>query len=622
LIESLAVRKLTTGVPGLDIITHGGIPEGRSVLITGRSGTGKTILALQMAAHLGRAGTKTILLAVEESPDDLLLTGDGLGMDLSGLVRSGALRVTDASRPMEGPMVVSGEYDISGLIHRVAAIVKQTGARAVVLDSATALFSPRPPPELLRNLFFQLVHSFRSLELTSVILAEAGEDYGQITNLGVEDYVCDMVVIIRNIVDGERRRRTLEINKYRRSAHHKGEYPCTITARGLTIFPLDARERPEDSEVRRYSSGLRGLDGMIGGGLVRDSITIVRGPTGSGKTLLAGLYARAGARAGERVVYYGFEEPRPILLRNFAQIGMPIDEFVRAGNLEVLCRYPEAIGLEDLLVSLRTGLEEFAPSLIVLDSISSIEHSSSEKGFRQFMIGLAALLREHGRSALLTQTVMGSDATAHTAPYLSTIADTILALEYAVTGDDLRRSLRVLKMRGSAHVTKPYHLAIEQGGLRVEPPAIRQRNREAGAMPLDGLRILLVEDFHDAREVVAATLRAAGAEVLEAGSAAEALAALQGPPPDVMLCDIGLPDENGYSLMLRIRALPGAAGRIPAAAFTAWNLPEDEAQSTAAGYQAHLHKPVLPDDLVAAVAQLAHKAHAGEAPGAPVDSRT
>src|SRR5262249_54506614 len=126
LIESLAVRKLTTGVPGLDIITHGGIPEGRSVLITGRSGTGKTILALQMAAHLGRAGTKTILLAVEESPDDLLLTGDGLGMDLSGLVRSGALRVTDASRPMEAPMVVSGESDISGLIHRVAAIAKQT----------------------------------------------------------------------------------------------------------------------------------------------------------------------------------------------------------------------------------------------------------------------------------------------------------------------------------------------------------------------------------------------------------------------------------------------------------------------------------------------------------------
>jgi len=615
--EATKIRKLPTGVPGLDIITHGGIPEGRSVLVTGRSGTGKTILALQIAANLSRQGVKTILLAVEESPDDLILTGDGLGMDLSGAIKEGSLRVSDASRPMEGPMVVSGEYDISGLIHRVRAIVKQTGARAVVLDSATALFSPRPPQELLRSLFFQLVHSFRSMELTSVVVAEASEDYGQLTTLGVEDYVCDMVIIQRNVVDGERRRRSLEVNKYRRSAHHKGEFPCTITSRGLTIFPLDARERPEDSEVRRYSSGLHGLDSMIGGGLVRDSIVIVRGPTGSGKTMLAGLYARAGAQRGEKVVYYGFEEPRPILLRNFAQIGMPMEEFVRNGTLQVLCRYPEAMGLEDLLVSLRTGLEESEPSLIVLDSISSIEHSSSEKGFRQFMIGLAALLREHGRSALLTQTVMGTEATTHTAPYLSTIADAILALDYKVDAEDLQRSLRVLKMRGSAHVTKPYHLAIEQGGLRVEPPAISRRFDEWGtsprkpwgaravASPLHGLVVLLVEDFTDARETTAAALVAGGADVVEAGSVQEALGVLDTRTPDVILCDIGLPEEDGYALIHRIRSRPGKAGQIPAAALTAWTEPEDRDRALASGFQIHLHKPIQPDALVEAVAHLA-----------------
>ena len=76
--EPNKIPKLPTGVPGLDIITHGGIPRGRSVLVTGRSGTGKTILALQIAANLSRQGIKTILLAVEESPDDLILTGDGL----------------------------------------------------------------------------------------------------------------------------------------------------------------------------------------------------------------------------------------------------------------------------------------------------------------------------------------------------------------------------------------------------------------------------------------------------------------------------------------------------------------------------------------------------------------
>jgi circadian clock protein KaiC len=474
----MTIKKLETDVPGLDVITHGGIPEGRSTLVVGRSGTGKTVLGLQTVAHLARTGTRAILLAVEESPEDLTTTGDALGFGLTELVKEGALRVSDATRPMDGPMVVSGEYDISGLVHRVEALVKEMGARAIVLDSATALFSPRPPQELVRSLFFQLVHAFRKQGLTSIILAESAGDYAQLTTLGVEDYVCDLVIILRNVVDGERRRRTIEVNKYRRSAHYKGEYPCTITANGLAVFPLDAKERPE-SVVERYSSGFPGLDTMIMGGMLRDSICIVRGPTGSGKTMLSGLYARAGALRGERVVYYGFEETKPILLRNFAAIGMPMDELEKAGDLRVICRYPEATSLEDLLVDLRLGMEQFGPSLVVLDSISSIEHASSEKGFRQFMIGVASILRQHGRSALLTQTVTSGEAAEHTAPYLSTIADAILTLDYSVRDYELKRTLRVIKMRGSAHETHPYRLAIGEGGLTVEkvPPPAEERRR-------------------------------------------------------------------------------------------------------------------------------------------------
>src|SRR6185369_11124774 len=150
--------------------------------------------------------------------------------------------------------------------------------------------------------------------LTSVILAEAPGDYGQLTTMGVEDYVCDLTLVLRNIVDGGRRRRSIEINKYRRSAHYKGEYPCTITSKGLAIFPM-AVGRAMPSTQDRYSSGAPGLDTMLAGGLFRDSIVIVRGPTGSGKTILAGLYAHAGASRGERVVYHGFEEPQPMLMR-------------------------------------------------------------------------------------------------------------------------------------------------------------------------------------------------------------------------------------------------------------------------------------------------------------------
>ena len=460
-----ALKKLETGVPGLDVLTLGGIPEGRSTLIAGKSGTGKTVVGLQIASNLARQGIPTIILAIEESAGDLQDSGDTLGLGISKLVRAGTLTFTDITRPADGPTLVSGEYDLFGLAHRLQALVQQTGARALILDSATALFSPRPPIETLRSQVFQLVHTFRQLGLTAVIMAEAEGDYGPLTTMGVEDYVCDLTIVFRNILDGPRRRRTVEINKYRRSAHYKGEYPCTITTRGIAVFPLDAKELHE-AQVERYSSGVEGLDSMTRGGWLRNSIIIVRGPTGSGKTMLAGLYARAGSARGERVVYYGFEETRPILLRNYREIGMDMEPFIRNGTLKVICRYPEATSLEDLLVDLRLGLEELKPSLIVLDSISSIEHASSEKGFRQFMIGVASILREHGRSAMITQTVATSEMAEHTAPYLSTIADAILTLDYSTEGYELDRRMRVIKMRGSDHEQHPYRLHIEPGGLR------------------------------------------------------------------------------------------------------------------------------------------------------------
>ena len=461
-----ALKKLATGVPGLDVLTLGGIPEGRSTLIAGRSGTGKTVVGLQIASNLARNGITTIVLAVEESPDDLIDSGDALSLGVSQLVKEKKLHFANVGRPMDGPTIVSGDYDLFGLIHRIEAMVKETGAKAIVLDSATALFSPRPAPEALRSHFFQLVHTFRTLGQTAVILAEAGADYGPLTTMGVEDYVCDLTLVMRNIVDGGRRRRSIEVNKYRRSAHYKGEYPCTVTNRGIAVFPLDAKEYPADPGVERYSSGVQGLDTLTHGGWLRNSIIIVRGPTGSGKTMLAGLYARAGAARGERVVYYGFEETRPILLRNYREIGMPMEEYIEAGHLKVICRYPEATSLEDLLVDLRVGLEELKPSLVVLDSISSIEHASSEKGFRQFMIGMAAILREHGRSAFITQTTQG-DTAQQTAPYLSTIADAILTLDYTLDSYEMNRSMRLIKLRGAGHETVPYRLDVEAGGLRV-----------------------------------------------------------------------------------------------------------------------------------------------------------
>ena len=462
------VVKVPTGIPGLDRITHGGLPKGRTTLITGKSGAAKSILALQLASSLARSGLKTVVFAIEEAPEDQITSGDSLGFGCSGLVERGTLRFSDLTRAPDATAIITGDYDVGGMIHRVEMAAKEFGAQAIVLDSATALFSPRPPEERLRSHFFQLVGSFRKHGLTAVVTAEALDDYGPRTTLGVEDYVCDAVLVLRNLIDDERRRRTLEVHMYRRSSHQKGEYPCTINNKGLMVFPFGVQGSYESTETSRFSSGFEGLDSMTSGGWLRDSITMARGPAGSGKTTLAGMYARAGALRGERVAYYGFEETRPMLLRNFASLGLPMDELVKKGLLFVDCRYPESTSPEDLLVEVRRSLEEFKPSLIVLDSISSIAHSTSARGFRQFMVGFSSLVRENSRSALLTQAVNDVKEDERTAPFLSTIADAIITLDYQRQGKHLERTISVTKMRGSAHSDDAFRLLIRPGGLGIE----------------------------------------------------------------------------------------------------------------------------------------------------------
>lgn len=460
------IPKLPTGVPGLDRITQGGLPEGRATLITGKSGSAKSVLALQIASNLARAGHQTLLFAVEEEPADLKDTGDSLGLGVSALVAAQKLAIVDLRRPREDT-VVTGEYDAHAFEHRIAAAASE-GVKCVVLDSATALFSPRPKDDHLRALFFAIIASLRAHGMTSIITAEAPDDYGPRTTLGVEDFVCDAVIVLRNLVDAERRRRTLEVHKYRRSAHQKGEYPFTITDAGVIVFPFTHPGGNAGTTTERFSSGFEDLDGIMSGGWLRDSITIVRGPAGSGKTMLSGMYARAGAARGERVAYYGFEETRPMLLRNFASVGLDIEPLVASGNLLLECRYPEATSPEDLLVELRRSLELYKPSLVVLDSISSVAHSTSTRGFRQFMVGFASLLREHERSALLTQAVTTQQEEDQAAPFLSTISDAIIDVDYKREGRALLRTISVRKMRGSPHSDDAFRLVIGQGGLHTE----------------------------------------------------------------------------------------------------------------------------------------------------------
>ena len=258
------VEKIHTLIEGFDDITHGGLPKGRTTLVSGTSGTGKTLYSLQFLyngiTHLKEPG---IFVTFEEAPNDIIRNAHIFGWDLQQLIDDGKLFILDASPDPEGQEVI-GNFDLSGLIERLQYAIKKYKARRISIDSVTAIFQQYEAAGLVRREIFRLVARLKSLSVTTVMTTERREEYGPVATFGVEEFVSDNVIIFRNVLEGERRRRTVEILKLRGTTHMKGEYPFTITNEGINIFPLGAMQLTQRSSNARVSSGVEYLDRMCG----------------------------------------------------------------------------------------------------------------------------------------------------------------------------------------------------------------------------------------------------------------------------------------------------------------------------------------------------------------------
>ena len=312
----IGVEKIRTMIEGFDDISHGGLPVGRTTLVSGTSGTGKTLLSLQFLYHgITYFDEPGVFVTFEESPNDIIKNAHIFDWNLQGLIDEGKLFILDASPDPEGQDIV-GNFDLSALIERLQYAIRKYKAKRVSIDSMTAIFQQYEAIGVVRREIFRLVARLKQLNVTTIITTERAEEYGPVASFGVEEFVSDNVVIVRNILAGERRRRTIEILKLRGTTHMKGEYPFTITNEGVNIFPLGAMQLTQRSSNIRVSSGVKILDQMCGGGFFKDSIILATGATGTGKTLLVSKFIEDGCINGEKVILFAYEESRAQLSRN------------------------------------------------------------------------------------------------------------------------------------------------------------------------------------------------------------------------------------------------------------------------------------------------------------------
>jgi circadian clock protein KaiC len=462
---SKGVRKIRTLIEGFDEISHGGLPMGRTTLASGTSGTGKTLLAVQFLYHgIKYFDYPGLFVTFEESPIDIMQNAYSFGWDLQALIEQGKLYILDASPDPEGQEVV-GNFDLSALIERIQYAVTKYKAKLVSIDSVTAVFQQYEAASVVRREIFRLVARLKLLGVTSIMTTERVEEYGAVARFGVEEFVSDNVVILRNVLEGERRRRTVEILKLRGTTHMKGEYPFTITNDGINIFPLGAMRLTQRSSNARISSGVKTLDEMCGGGFFKDSIILATGATGTGKTLLVSKFLEEGCRGSERAILFAYEESRAQLSRNASSWGIDFEEMERKGLLKLLCSYPESAGLEDHLQIIKSEISEFKPSRIAIDSLSALARGVTNNAFRQFVIGVTGYAKQEEITGFFTNTTdqfMGAHSI--TESHISTITDTIIMLQYVEIKGEMSRAINVFKMRGSWHDKGIREYTISQDG--------------------------------------------------------------------------------------------------------------------------------------------------------------
>ncbi|HEX2849524.1 MAG TPA: circadian clock protein KaiC [Acidimicrobiales bacterium] len=466
------IAKLATGIPGVDLVTHGGLPAGRATLVTGTSGSAKTVFALQFLAAGAGAGEPGVFVSLEERPDDIRANAKAIGFDVEALEADDRFVFVDASPATEVESVVAGEYDLGALLARVEHAVQRVGARRVAVDSVGALFSQVPHMEVVRRDLFRLVGSLRRLGVTAVLTAERDAEYGASARYGVEDFVADNVVILRNVLDDGQRRRSIEVLKLRGTSHQRGEYPFSvIDGEGIVVLPLTAITSHRRSTDERISTGLPALDALTDGGFFRDSMVLVSGPTGAGKTLTATHFAAGGLGAGERVLVFSFEETAEQLRRNARGWGVDYETAEAAGLLKVFAAFPESAGLEDHLIRMKGLIDTFRPQRITVDSLSALERGATAKAFREFVIGLSAYIKQQEIAGLFTVTTSDlSGGTTITDSHISTITDAVLLLRYVETDTEIRRALTVLKMRGSSHNKQVREFVIGSAGMVIGEP--------------------------------------------------------------------------------------------------------------------------------------------------------
>jgi circadian clock protein KaiC len=467
-----SVTKMLTGIQGFDEITDGGLPRGRTTLVMGGPGCGKTVFALQALVN-GAHGTKEagLFVAFEESTRQIVANAATFGWDLPGLTKK-KLFFLDARLSPE--IVKGGEFDLVGMLNFLQAKADEIQAKRVVFDGIDVLLGLLDDPVAERREIYRIRDWLTQAGLTGIITQKIGHvDVDRRYNF--LQFMVDCVVVLRHqVVDGSAFR-NLRVVKYRGSGFAADEFPIALTSEGLQLTnrgPTELQYRVTDE---RISSGLSRLDNMLSGGFHRGSNVLITGAPGTAKSTLAGLFVAAACERGERTLFVSFDEGAAQIVRNLRSVGIQLAPHQKSGLLEIYSTRTRGPNIEVQFDALRAKVREFGPRCLVIDPLSALStkvaHLASADAAQQFL----DYLKGDGITVVNTCLINGlSSEDETTATGIATIADTWIHLSYVVQDGERNRALTIVKSRGTGHSNQVRELTLSNNGVSLTDVFVAQ----------------------------------------------------------------------------------------------------------------------------------------------------
>jgi circadian clock protein KaiC len=456
------LKRSKTGISELDAVLGGGFLEGAVVLVSGNSGTGKTILSLEWLFNgANKFNENGVYITFTEPLFKTLRSLEGMAFYKRSVIEGEKIKILDIRKEF-GKSAFREEKVLSFIENEV----RKNGAKRLVIDSITAISYSLEDKARIRKFIFDLGTMLATLGCTTILTSEVSGDGYSV--YGVEEFIADGILLLKRKKTGFQVVRTLEIAKMRGIEFQQGANAFRITTRGIKMFPSFAVPLTYIAGQSKVSVGVKGIDDMANGGLFEGSSSLLAGSTGTGKSVLGFQFIWTGLTREQPCLLVAFEESRDQIIRNAKSFGWDFEKYEKSGLLKIMCAYPHEKYMEEHLLDIKRAVEKGKVKRCVVDSLSAIGSSFETEQFRYFTRKLNALLKHKSVTSLFTVATRGLMAVERlTEAHLSTMTDNILLLKFVELGGEMRLMGSVLKTRGDDHSKSLREYRITSKGIVV-----------------------------------------------------------------------------------------------------------------------------------------------------------